>query len=562
MSHRLAVRHAAGLGLQLLLLAACSARGPAIDPQTLPPGCADSSCCPPGFRVVLGTEGNDRLEGNRRRDCMVALAGDDRLRGRRGDDLLVAGDGTDRGHGGWGADLVLGAAGDDDLRASWGADRLLGRAGDDTLAGGWGADSLSGGPGADRLDGGRGADLLRGGRGADSMSAGKGDDVFLVGAACEAASGELIDGGPGLDRLRSPLTRAQLEGLGVSVVSVEQFESIPLLSDECVDVEKPWGPAPVAAPGGRPFEALGRRADGTVLAATGNGVFSVGPAGVIALLQAGDRAVVNPTGETFGLHVGDDFRIYDHQGVSLGTITGVTRSRFFRLIPGGDRLLVYTLRVALHTATVEGIRLQRADGTLVSEFTTPGLRISRFDAGDLVYATPNQLLRRRLDGTLVWAADVSLHRFEVAAGRIIAVPQHVPGRLLHLHNGVRTHESLVDGPLWNLAVSPSGEYSAATTQTTLYVFREGAPTAVVALEVAYANTLDVSDRGEILVGAQAAGGQGRILLYHYQGTRLWEEDLGSEPNAYRPAVSFAADGNRFFVIEAGGLAAYDIQRSP
>jgi uncharacterized protein len=88
--------------------------------------------------TIVGTDGNDRIEGTPGDDVIVAGGGDDRIDAGSGDDVVCAGDGNDR---------VDGGDGDD---------QLLGGRGDDRLDGGDGRDELDGGPGDDREDQGRG----------------------------------------------------------------------------------------------------------------------------------------------------------------------------------------------------------------------------------------------------------------------------------------------------------------------------------------------------------------------------------------------------------------------
>ena len=78
----------------------------------------------------------------------------------------------------------------------------------------------------DELLGDNGVDLLRGGPGRDAMNGGRGDDVFIVANVCEAVPGEHIDGGQGFDTLRTTLSPAQLDELGVELVSIESI--VPL----------------------------------------------------------------------------------------------------------------------------------------------------------------------------------------------------------------------------------------------------------------------------------------------------------------------------------------------
>lgn len=48
-----------------------------------------------GNDLMLGTAGNDDLDGKQGDDCIVGGGGDDTLQGKRGDDVLIGGAGTD-----------------------------------------------------------------------------------------------------------------------------------------------------------------------------------------------------------------------------------------------------------------------------------------------------------------------------------------------------------------------------------------------------------------------------------------------------------------------------------
>jgi Ca2+-binding RTX toxin-like protein len=84
-------------------------------------------------KVLLGTDGTERLTGGAENDFIFGFKGGDTLDGDAGDDTLVGGE-------------------DDDI--------LYGEVGDDTLYGGLGDDELYGGEGQDRLAGGEGKDLF------------------------------------------------------------------------------------------------------------------------------------------------------------------------------------------------------------------------------------------------------------------------------------------------------------------------------------------------------------------------------------------------------------------
>lgn len=169
------------------------------------PSCQTPDCCPAGLIPVEGDAGANNLSGTQGNDCLTGL---------EGNDLLI---------GASGADWILAGPGDDDLHGEAGDDFLAGGAGGDMLVGGDGRDELHGNLGDDSLDGGGGADVLVPGPGADTVDGGEGDDTIIIQTACSVSAGEVIRGGPGFDRVKSALPRAELEQLGVTFESIEEF---------------------------------------------------------------------------------------------------------------------------------------------------------------------------------------------------------------------------------------------------------------------------------------------------------------------------------------------------
>jgi Ca2+-binding RTX toxin-like protein len=119
---------------------------------------------------IVGTDGDDVLQGTPDRDVIWGGGGDDTIAGSLGNDLLCGGTGADLVHGGRGNDIADGGAGDRDrVIGDLGDDKVLGGAGDsDEAAGSLGIDTASGGPGD--------LDLVHGDYGYDRMDGGPGQD--------------------------------------------------------------------------------------------------------------------------------------------------------------------------------------------------------------------------------------------------------------------------------------------------------------------------------------------------------------------------------------------------
>ncbi|WP_028057573.1 calcium-binding protein [Candidatus Solirubrobacter pratensis] len=159
---------------------------------------------------------------------------------------------------------ISGGAGNDDLRASLDGQPT-------TLDGGPGADKLQGGPGTDTLIGGDGNDDLDGWSGSDRLDGGAGDDV-LSGDANRQPSPDVIDGGPGYDRIdwtRSSYTEANtynvtlgagaddgLPGEGDDVRNVEKVQTygpstlVGTDADEYLEVVQVTSPSTIRGGGG------------------------------------------------------------------------------------------------------------------------------------------------------------------------------------------------------------------------------------------------------------------------------------------------------------------------
>jgi hypothetical protein len=95
----------------------------------------DTSCCPTGTNLIVGTNGADTLIGTDGSDCILGLGGNDKINGRGGDDFLSGGSGNDTITAGPGNDMVWGGPGIDNIDGSEGDDFIDGSDSTDVCAG-------------------------------------------------------------------------------------------------------------------------------------------------------------------------------------------------------------------------------------------------------------------------------------------------------------------------------------------------------------------------------------------------------------------------------------------
>ncbi|NET55178.1 MAG: calcium-binding protein [Symploca sp. SIO2E6] len=131
------------------------------------------------FEEILGTSGNDQLNGTGDDERIKGFAGNDQINGNGGNDLLLGGAGNDTIAGGAQSDVLDGGAHNDLLYGNGGEDTLIGGGGNDTIYGASQADDILGGNGADLIYANGGNDLIDGGNGIDEIWLGGGETVVL-----------------------------------------------------------------------------------------------------------------------------------------------------------------------------------------------------------------------------------------------------------------------------------------------------------------------------------------------------------------------------------------------
>jgi hypothetical protein len=321
---------------------------------------------------------------------------------------------------------------------------------------------------------------------------------------------------------------------------------------------------------GAPFTSLAPTGDGAVLAATHTDVFRVDASGQAVRLYAGTpgpprtRPVLNATGETFGILHRGGFALFDAGGERLAELP-IGPLEYVKLIPGSKRVFFPKVQVlGIDEGVVTAVRIVNDRGAVEISFPTPGLRISRLTDRHLVYATRSEVVKTTLAGEELWRIPAQIQSFELStdAQRVIATASEDTRVVLHFREAAEVGRTSLDGTVWNLAFSPSGKYSVATTQRTAYVFQEGTLRRSIRLRIASANSVAISDSGEVLVGGQDGRHGSHVLLYDTAGRRLWTTELEADTQAWRPEVRFLADGDRFLVRGRRGVTSYRIERRP
>lgn len=184
-----------------------------------------------GSFTVIGSAGDDRIEGSGGYDVLDGASGDDTVVGGGFQDLLDGGDGVDTvvyRNSGEGVRVYLGKG------VGYG-----GEAEKDTLAnfenvvGSAHTDWLGGTRDANVLEGGRGADTLDGGKGADEMVGGEGDDTYFVDDEGDRVV-ERAGGGSDVivSRVSYSLAGSNVEAL--SLAGGDQLDAVGSASDDTI----------------------------------------------------------------------------------------------------------------------------------------------------------------------------------------------------------------------------------------------------------------------------------------------------------------------------------------
>ena len=316
---------------------------------------------------------------------------------------------------------LIGTDGDDLLEGGPGDDTLIGGPGDDTLYGEAGDDLLLGGEGDDLLDGGEGNDMLDGGPGSNTLIGGMGDDTFILHDGFEAG---VIDGGDEGETLGDLIdAREMTEGAevmvradgtgafirwddGPQVIEISGIERFALGSgNDTLELHGGEGPFHVDAGAGDDL-IYASQGDDTLIGGAGDDVFVLPVDFGNAIIDGGD------TGETDGdalvADTGHDL-VLTLSGNGTGTLTRDDATATFSGI--GNFELGWGDDLADASATSEGVRIDGGGGD--------DTLIGGLGANVLVGGAGDDMLHGRIDDTLTGGAGADTFVLDIGLGSLL-----------------------------------------------------------------------------------------------------------------------------------------------
>jgi Ca2+-binding RTX toxin-like protein len=117
-------------------------------------------------RPIMGSEGDDRITGDKDSNVFIGLGGNDIIRGGTGDNIIIGGGGDNQLYGGAGNNIIV--------SSGQGITQMYGGNKSNILIAGQGTTLLVAGKGNDKLYGGGGNNIFIGGPGADYFACGSG----------------------------------------------------------------------------------------------------------------------------------------------------------------------------------------------------------------------------------------------------------------------------------------------------------------------------------------------------------------------------------------------------
>jgi hypothetical protein len=315
-------------------------------------------------------------------------------------------------------------------------------------------------------------------------------------------------------------------------------------------------------------------ADGTLLAAGRQGLYRIDASGhAVPFTPAlGSSYAFDPVGGAYlGALVttdagvsGGEFVLYDLNGVEKQRVSAPLYAGV-HVVPGHPiaalRLMDGPDPEHLATTTVRFA----GEGHDVS-FAVSDFRRSFLTADYYIHTTSTETIVHDYTGA-------ELHRYSTAAdlmaasasSKAFAFVVHGTKNVVHaqLPAGALSAPVTIDAPVWNLALSPDGRFTVATTQQTVSVFLDGALVKTLPVPVDYIISADISNEGLVVLGAQNADQSTQILGMGSNGANSFTVLRPSKDRrGYHPDVRFFPDGHGFVTSERDGASTFNLSFTP
>jgi hypothetical protein len=311
------------------------------------------------------------------------------------------------------------------------------------------------------------------------------------------------------------------------------------------------------------FGAVIPRTDGTLWAAGILGAYRVDATGKATLFSptSAKKFVIDPVdGGHIGVVSGDTFVIYDASGTQEESV-GLPADASVTLAPGralaAMRLMTGSEDDGMETTTVRFAGEGRDVSFSVSDF-----RRSFLTRDYYIYTTTTETIVHDFEGNEVHRYSAAADLMAASVGsKAFAFVVHGSTNVVYtqLPAGALGAPFALDGPVWNLALSPDGRFMVATTKQKVCLFLDGLLVNTVSIPVAYIISADVSNEGLVVLGTQNSDETTQLHGLGPQGVTGFALSRPSKDSrGYHPDVHFTPSGHGFVSSERNGASIFNL----
>lgn len=228
-----------------------------------------------------------------------------------------------------------------------------------------------------------------------------------------------------------------------------------------------------------------------------------------------------------------------------------------------EHLIVHRVILDLEHYLPMELRIVDHAGNLLASFTDQdqmngSLRVGRDPTSYYLSRYPSTLYRRRIsDGSEIWRIDGTISSRVSDSGDDAVTESFIDGAaaVANYSGGVLLGDPLTTGSaVWNVAISGTGRYSAANTQSDLFVFERGLHILSMTPGCKYIPVLSVSDQGDAVFSCHDESANSKVILTAPDGACVAETGTGIDDGGWSPWPEFVFDDETFFVRYVNGLA--------